>query len=147
MSDPAKTPHNFDAEANVIACALGHPDFLATTLAALDGVDAPFFHQEHAEIWDALVDMIRKKIAPIGFQSVHAHMVQTNRIDLIGGPLTLTNLSNRCVSPEGGGPYSLTIIRDAAILRSACQTMRGVLNTDWSQTPNALSGIDVACAD
>lgn len=147
MTDPKKIPHNFDAEANVLACALAHPDFLATTLAALDGVEAPFFHQEHAEIWDAMVAMLHKKVAVVDIQTLHTHLIQTNRIDAIGGPLTLVNLSNRCVVPQSGGQHSLTIIRDAAILRAACNKMRGVLNTDWSQTPNALSVIDVACAD
>ncbi len=106
-------PQNIEAEQAVLGSILLKADLLGTVLEILKPHD--FYKDSHKLIYESMVDLFDKN-EPQDLLTVSNLLLNTNKIDKVGGPSYLASLTSIVPVTSNVGSYA-RIIREKSILR------------------------------
>ena len=106
-------PQALDLEEAVLGAIMLERDALYEVMDILR--PESFYRDEHMEIYKAAIELFEKS-QPIDILTVTEHLRKAGKLDFVGGPYTLTSLTNR-VGSAANIQYHARIIQEKYILR------------------------------
>jgi replicative DNA helicase len=117
------SPHNLEAERAVISALLFDNQAMTTVMEILEPED--FYLEAHEIIFSGMKEMSNKGM-PIDLITLTDHLQATAKLDVIGGPATVSSLGG-LVSTSANVDYWAGIVKDKSLLRSFIKSANSLI--------------------
>ena len=133
-------PQAVDVEMSVLGAMLIDREAISKVLEILD--DDSFYKEAHRKIFQSMVTLFEKS-EPVDLVTLTEELRRRGQLDVIGGPVYLTELTAR-VTSAGNVEYHARIVLEKALLRSLIAASTEVVNRAFNESEDALDLLDDA---
>ncbi len=144
-SPPARSydrtpPHSMEAEVSVVGAALQSKNAASEALELLTPDD--FYRAAHRTVFEAIAEL-NGKGEPVDEVTVLEWLRRHNRLDEIGGPTALLDLTS-AVPTAANAAYYAAIVKDKALLRRLIDAGTDVVRMAYESSDDAKVTVDIA---